>query len=853
MHITLNDEDHIFPCLMSLHNVPLHNTFGGGALPGFAKLNMISKPSIEKQPCFHCGDPCMDTVISGEKHFCCNGCKQVFLLLSENNLCAYYDLDAKPGIRAMGKFTGGRFAFLEDPAVIQKLAAFISDRLINVTFSLPQIHCSSCIYLLENLPKIDAGIISSRSNFQRKEIFISFDPALISLRKVVELLAFLGYEPALSLNEMTEDKGKKENKASAFNRKKIYRIGVAGFCFANIMMLSFPEYFSSAGSTDASLKYIFSLLNLALSLPVLFYCASVIYISAFRALRKRDINIDVPIALALTVTFSRSYYEIITGTGPGYLDSGCGIVFFMLVGTWFRDKTYDALLFDRDYRSFLPLGITALRAGKEITIPLTSLNKGECILVRNGEIIPADAILISENASIDYSFVTGENVPVHKNTGDLVHAGGKQTGSAIQLEVVKDVSNSYITDLWNNDVFHSEKNGRESFIHPWSRYFSIGLLTIAGCASVFWFFADPSRAIPVFISVLIVACPCSLLLSATFTYGNMLRIFGNNNFFLRNANVIESLAAADTIVFDKTGTITEPFSGRADYAGLPLTGREKEMVACVTSQSTHPLSRIIAESFSSVAKPQSQMKDFREHIGEGVSGTVNGISIKMGSPSFVSPHNPPQQAGTSIHVKINDDVKGFYHIKNNYRQGLQHTVTSLKNDSYEMHVLSGDNNTEQSHLQEFFGQDAAMRFGFTPEQKLEYIKSLQFQNRKVLMIGDGINDAGALRQADAGIAVNNNNAHFTPASDVISTGDNVTRLAAFLKFARKGKTIVRASFILSLLYNVVGISFAVSAHLSPVVAAILMPASSISIVIFVTLASNAAAKRCGFKSVDSLQ
>ena len=247
---------------------------------------------------------------------------QVYLLLNENNLCSYYDLDKNPGIKAKGKFTSSRFAYLDDESTINKLVQFSTVNQTNVVFQLPQIHCSSCIFLLENLHKINEGIITSKSNFQKKEVFIMYNPQIIPLRKVVELLAFIGYEPTITLNDTVT------KKSTTFNRRQIYKIGVAGFCFSNIMMLSFPEYFSGGNIEQTGLKETFTWINLLLSLPVLFFSASDIFISAWKGLRQRFLNIDAPIALAIIVTFVRSYFEIISGHGAGYLDSGTGIVFF---------------------------------------------------------------------------------------------------------------------------------------------------------------------------------------------------------------------------------------------------------------------------------------------------------------------------------------------------------------------------------------------------------------------------------------------------------------------------------------------------------------------------------------------
>ncbi len=785
---------------------------------------------------------CGDHLIAVEAHhFCCAGCKQVYLLLHENNLCNYYNLDKSPGLKAKGKFLTERYAYLEDESTMQQLIQFQSDEQINVTFSIPQMHCSSCIYLLENLHRMQPGVKQSQVNFQQKEVFVIFNPQETTLRKVVELLAFIGYEPYISLH----DTGSKRK--SKVNRRQIYKIGVAGFCFSNIMMLSFPEYFSAGNIGVAGLQETFSWIIFGLSLPVLFFSASDIFISAWKGLRQRFLNIDTPIALAIIVTFARSYFEIMSGNGAGYLDSGSGIVFFMLTGRWFQNKTYDSFSFDRDYRSYFPLGVTIIENGEEKNIPVTQLQKLNRVIIRNEEMIPADAVLMKGNAHIDYSFVSGEHAAVEKKKGALIYAGGKQIGSAIELEIIKEVSQSYITQLWNNDIFVNKKNEDRSFIHPWSRYFTIVLLLVAIATSIYWAASDVLKLWPAVTAVLIVACPCSLLLSATFTYGNMLRIFGRNKLYLKNASVIESLAKIDSVVFDKTGTITQTNTAAVHYEGHGLSSYEMAIIKTAARQSSHPLSKIIASSVNEMPEKLLTIDQFKEYTGRGLDAVVQGVPVRMGSAGFIGYKNDrmTQDTGTSVHVVLDNIHVGKFAVQNQYRTGIAEMISGLKKQVKNLFVLSGDHDSERSNLAKIFGVNTQLHFSQTPQQKLDFIKDLQQKGSQVLMLGDGLNDAGALMQSQVGFAVSENSAQFSPASDAILDGSRVSQLDKFINFARAGKKIVLASFILSIVYNIVGLSFAVQGLLSPMIAAILMPASSISIVLFVSLCSSLIARKQG--------
>jgi len=812
--------------------------------------------------CSHCGESCpKDPIREGDRAFCCEGCLMVYQLLDSSGLCNYYQLNAHPGISRRMAVRRDKFAFLDDVKIAAGLVSFQNESEIHVQFYLPQIHCSSCLYLLEQLPRLDGGVISSRVDFAAKQVSLILNSKTVSLRKAAELLTSLGYEPYINLKDWGEPKRGAE-------KGLLLQLGIAGFCFANIMLISFPEYLGLDHSEPA-IQRVFRYLNLLFSLPVVFYSARPFYLSAWKGLQHRFLNIDAPIVLAIWVTFIRSILEVTAGRGSGYFDSMAGIVFFMLAGRFLQDRTYRRLTFDRDYRSYFPVAVTAVIqdkvTGKELehVKAMPDIRSGDTLRIFSGELIPADGILTRGKALIDYSFVTGESQPVEKQMGEIVYAGGRQTAAAIEILVVKEVAQSYLTQLWNR----KEKGGSEkdsggdfSFVHPLSRWFTCMVLATAAGAALYWGFHDASRIWSVVTAVLIVACPCALLLSSTFTNGNLLRILGRHHFYLRNAAVIERIATADHIVFDKTGTLTEAGKQEVSYQGDGLTVKQELLIATLAAQSGHPLSRMLARHLSG-EESYDMMRDnadgdvscsvlgFRETAGQGVEGFVYGERVALGSLEYirrivgnVDKNWSTPGAGTRVYVAIGGRAKGFYDISNRYRDGLRELAKAVRG-KMSVSVLSGDNNRESKNLQELLGQDTTLLFNQSPKGKSKYIGHLQRVGKRVMMIGDGLNDAGALEQSDIGIALTEDCNNFTPASDAILRADELERLPFFIRLCQVGKRIILASFILSILYNLIGLSFAVSGALSPLVAAILMPSSSLSILILTYSCSNAAARR----------
>lgn len=761
-----------------------------------------------------------------DKCFCCNGCKTVFEIINNTNLDNYYELENNPGIKPSFS-SSDKYKFLDLDEIANDLFDFREGDLRKVRLFLPEIHCSSCIWLLENLHKLNNGVLSSEVNFVKKEASITFNISIVSFQELATLLDKIGYPPKFS--------GGNDNKQNSTSKAMFYKLGVAGFCFSNIMLFSFPEYLNF-DSSFLEFRAFFSWLIFGFSIPVILYAAKDYWMSAFKALRAKTLNLDVPITLGITVLYGRSVYDIFSYNGPGYMDSFAGFVLFLLIGKLFQNKTYQALSFERDYKSYFPLAVTKVKDNSEEIVPLNNIEEGDVILIKNEEIIPADAILKSKKARIDYSFVTGESKPIVKFKGEEIFAGGKQVGDAIELKILKKVEQSYLTQLWNQKAFDKEEENKGSLkalTDRLSQVFILIVIIIAFITGVVWYFIDSSNVVNIITAVLIVACPCALALSIPFTFGNALRAAGRNKLYLKNADAIEQMGRVTDIVFDKTGTITTGNTSKQTFIGQKLTPEQELAIFSLVRNSSHPLSVALYNNLKRKFNQPIDVKDYSEIAGKGIKGTINNVTILLGSRTWVGIPQSDSLA-SEVHVKIGENYIGYYKIENEYRKEFLSIIKGL-GEQYNLHVLSGDNNSELENLKKYFPNKDQIYFNQQPIDKLEYIKKLKTKGKTVLMLGDGLNDAGALKQSDVGLVISDDVYNFSPACDGILDARRLHQLPLFLDLGKYSITTLKMSYTFSLLYNIVGLSFAVFNFLTPIVAAILMPLSSISVVLLTTL------------------
>lgn len=768
--------------------------------------------------CYHCGDKLIGkAIVADGKEFCCTGCKMVYTLLKDNRLDNFYKFEAVPGTKP-DNLSEGKYDFLELPDIREKIVLFEEGNHCKVLLYLPSIHCSSCIYLLENISKIEPAVSQCMVNFTAREAAVTFDSSKLKLSELATLLHRIGYTPNFGNRKKTQ---------KSIDKKFLIKLGIAGFAFGSIMLWSFPEYLGIE-EVNPEFSHFMAYLSFAVSIPVLLYSGNEFIISAWKALRARSINLDVPITIGIFALYFQSTYAIFSGQGAGYMDSFAGFIFFLLIGKWFQSKTYQSLSFERDYTSYFPIAVTKIKDNVHETVAIEKLEKEDVILIRNEEIIPCDAILMSEEATMDYSFVTGESDLLTKKRGDLVFAGGKIIGKSVRLEVKEASNRSHLTSLWNNS---SVKQSTKLFSDTLSKWFLIAVLIISAIAAVAWWFIDSSRIIEVVVAILIVACPCALALSAPFTYGNSMRLLGRKGLYLKHVAVVKDLENVTDIVFDKTGTLTE-VSSSVHYEGGNLSQEMIDVIFSMAHSSTHPYAMALKKELQHFVTSDStvELDEFEEIKGKGMKARYLGRNFQLGSANFSGVGDEDEQS--SVYVMTDGKLYGRYIFRSQLREGLKPMIQQLK--KYRLHVLSGDSEKDKPMLEELFPENVSIQFRQTPQSKKEYILQLKNNGANVLMIGDGLNDSGALKEATVGISITEDVFQFTPSSDAILDAKKLKELPVLLRISAFSKTILRVCFGFSLLYNTAGLSFALSGRLEPIVAAIIMPLSSITIVAVAT-------------------
>lgn len=772
--------------------------------------------------CTHCNTECSEnSITTAYGCFCCEGCVTANKILNDGNI-----------------FNDKKNAAKKINQDLDCLLSFKNEKNASIEFEIPAIHCVSCIQVLENVHILEPAIESVRVNFLKKRATFLFNHSTYSVSELIDFLQKIGYKPLLNLD--LKDKPKTD---SIQNRDKtlLIKLGISGFVAGNIMLFSLPEYFGLNGDFSSEFKHLFSFLNLVLSLPVVFYCANDYFRSAFNSIRLKDINFDVPISLGFSSLLGLSYYEIISGTGAGYLDSFSALVFFLLVSRYFQNKTFASIDFEKNYLSYFPLFATKINLHNEEKIIVKNLKINDEILIKNNEIIPVNAILTKGKGEIDYSFITGESRPISLQAQMDVKAGAKWLSEPAVFKVKNSFEQNEFINLWKKE-FSNTKEFIKNHIDKAGKVFLYLMIVVAFSVSSYWVYTSGlSYGIYIFTCLMVTACPCVLGIASPITNGIISRYFSKNGFFLKDAKSIYDFAQLDTIVFDKTGTLTKSNVGEVSFVGIELNMNQKVLLKSLFYASTHPNSQII---YNSILSETLEIKNFKQVVGEGISAVANGRLIKAGKKSFIDKDAISESNDSSVvWVCIDNQTLGYFKISPIWRENLNDLSYQLNALGIQKHVLSGDNDADSSILQKIFSQKANLNFYQKPEDKLKYIEYLQKSGNHVLMVGDGLNDALALKASRLSVSVIESGSSFFPSCDGVLESQQFSKLSKFIWLARKSKKVINICFSLSAIYNIIGIILASKGLLNPLLAAILMPLNSITVLFSAILFSNYYAKK----------
>ena len=764
-----------------------------------------------KTKCTYCDAECDPRTIvhQNENSFCCFGCATIYDVL-ENN--AHFDVDDSEISIEYKQYD------LEE--VFNRLVDFQNDKIYKIVLNAPAIHCSSCVQLLEDLPEINSQVVNTRVNFEDRSITVVASKEL-PLSKLAMLLDKLGYPPQFNLTRKADQEQKDKQV------KLLRKVAVAGFCFGNSMMFSMPHYLGLQISGDPFFVGLFRYLNVGLSALVLAYPARDYFTTAYQAIIRKKSHIDIPIVMGVLAIWIWSLYEIFSGAGFGYLDSLAGLIFFLLIGKWYQNKVYRKISFERSIHDFLPISVRVKAGDDNGWGKVDDLVPGDTVVVKQGEVIPVNGTLGEGDARIDYSFVTGEAIPERVEVGEPVFVGGRQTSGTIELTITEKQDTTRIWSAWKTPKTESED--KTHWTTKVSMYFTPAVIVVAVASLIAWLFIDPSKAVFVFSAVLIVACPCALALSGPFTFGSIVRVLSKNKLYLKSSENVERLGNINHIVFDKTGTLTNSQSMNVAASDTGLTLAHRSMIKSLVEQSNHPLSEALSVYLADV--PQTSLHDFEAYEGLGLKAiSKTGSSIKVGSAEFVGVEPTSE---TRVYVEIDGTVLGHYTFSTAYKSGIQQTLQQL-GKWFKISVISGDNDGERNTLSSLYTNFRNLLFGQRPEDKKEFIQTCHQQGDKTLMIGDGLNDQTALHRSDIGLAVADNINGFYPSADGILLSESFDKLPAMLALSKYSERVLKASLAFSVFYNLIGITFAVAGSLTPIVAAILMPLSSITVVGLVT-------------------
>jgi len=785
--------------------------------------------------CAHCGlvvppgrrDP------SAAHQFCCQGCSTVWSIIHEHGLERFYRLRA-PAPARPARTSERTYEELDDPTFQARACRVDAGGVLTTELHLEGVHCGACLWLLEKLPRAARGVIDARLDLVRSRLTVRWNPREIRLSGIARQLDSLGYRPHAARGLREEEIRRREDRAM------LARIGVAGAVAGNVMAIAFALYGGLLHGMEPEYATLFRWASLIITLPALVWGGGVFFRGAWAALRTRSLHMDLPISVGLLAGFGHGVAMTMLDRGHVYFDSITALIFLLLVGRYLQRRQQRAATDAAELLlSLAPSTARVVQHGVVREVPLEALRPGELVEVRPGELLPADGVVVEGHSALDLSLLTGESRPVAVAPGAHVHAGTVNLSARLEVAVEQTGDATRIGRLLRLVESHARRRAPiVELADRISGIFVAAVLCLAAITLSIWLALDPTHALEHAIALLIVTCPCALGLATPLAVSAAVGRAARSGVLVKGTDVFEKLARPGRLWLDKTGTLTP---GRLTLVRWEGDEAARPLVAALERHSTHPIGRALGQA----ADRADVVADayVEETPGGGVEGTVGQRQVLVGSPAFVArrlgPLDPDRahtldaitaEGLTPVLVAVDGRVRAVAGLGDPLRDDAVAAVAELRARGWKVGILSGDHPAVVAAVGRALGLEAAAcRGAVSPEDKARQVAADARQG-PVVMVGDGVNDAAALAAATVGVGVSGGAEAVLDAADVFLTRRGVMRLVELVDGAHRAMRVVRRNLVFSLAYNAVGVTLAMAGVLNPLLAALLMPASSLTVV-----------------------